>query len=162
MNGNRMKRFGIIDFLIPGLVAAALVLLGLSLAVDRRTSDPEKAAEKMGRALEKRMAILDGYAAQALVPGQDDWLGHLDLPEDMVLYRYIDDTLQSWKNQFPVANDDIATRMVFQTIARPRKSLVSPSPGSARSRPSRTMERNGMSSRPMCRAPGRSSPAWRC
>ena len=126
MNGNRMKRFGIIDFLIPGLVAAALVLLGLSLAVDRRTGDPEKAAEKMGRALEKRMAILDGYAAQALVPGQDDWLGHLDLPEDMVLYRYIEDTLQSWKNQFPVANDDIATRMVFQTIARPRKSLVSP------------------------------------
>ena len=30
-----------------------------------------------------------------------------DLPEDMVIYKYVADTLQSWANQFPISNDEV-------------------------------------------------------
>ena len=53
-------------------------------------------------------------------------MGRYDLPEDMVIYRYIDDSLQSWSNQFPVKNDDISSRVVFQRFSRPRENITSP------------------------------------
>lgn len=34
--------------------------------------------------------------------------GAVTAPEDMVIYRYAEDTLQSWVNTFPVFNDDIS------------------------------------------------------
>ena len=30
-----------------------------------------------------------------------------DLPDDMVIYKYVADTLHSWANQFPISNDEV-------------------------------------------------------
>ena len=37
----------------------------------------------------------------------DEWVIFDKFPEDMVLYRYVGNTLQSWVNTFPISNDDI-------------------------------------------------------
>jgi len=57
--------------------------------------------------IHKRQQILDDYISKAIETPDSVFLAFKDFPEDMVIYRYYDDTLQSWLNQLPIANDDI-------------------------------------------------------
>ena len=120
------RRFGIKDFFTWGLLATAVILLGLSLSVSRIPGNAEREAAKAENAVEKRMAVLERYISNNLRADRKEWMGRYDLPEDMVIYRYIDDSLQSWSNQFPVKNDDISSRVVFQRFSRPRENITSP------------------------------------
>ena len=122
----KYRRFGIKDFFTWGFLAAAVVLLGLSLSVSRIPGNPEREAAKAENAVGKRMAVLEKYISNNLNADRKEWMGRYDLPEDMVIYRYIDDSLQSWSNQFPVKNDDISSRVVFQRFSRPRENITSP------------------------------------
>ena len=53
-------------------------------------------------------------------------LEELDLPEDMVIYRYVNDTLQAWVNLFSVVNDGISARNIVQRLTSPKVNLQSP------------------------------------
>ena len=107
------------------LAAAAIAFL-LSFAGNSQSKSAERISEKVERRVEKRMKILDGYVKQALESDHSSWMKLEDLPEDMVIYRYVYDTLQSWCNQFPIANDDTGTKLIFQKFTNLRMSLVSP------------------------------------
>lgn len=107
------------------ILATAVVLVVAFLAFRPSPADTIKAAQRTEKALGKRMAALDSYIESALAEG-DIWIGSLGLPEDMVIYRYIEDTLQSWCNQFPVRNDDITGKLVIQRLSRPRENISSP------------------------------------
>ena len=67
----------------------------------------ETEAEKLQRRIQSRQHILEEYVETALQTPVDEWLQLEDFPPDMVIYRYNADTLQSWANQFPVANDEV-------------------------------------------------------
>ena len=87
------------------LFCVALILFSLSFInqdYGRRLSRQVSHAEK---ALHKREKLAEHYANIALNDEQN-WVGFDDMPEDMVLYRYNCDTLQSWVHQFPISNDD--------------------------------------------------------
>lgn len=103
----------------------SLLFFLFSLLVNTFSVDQEDVAEQVGRKVEKRMMELDKYVDQAVSFDHDRWL-QMDLPEDMVIYRYVYDTLQSWCNQFPIINDDIGARVVFQNLSNLRTSLTSP------------------------------------
>ena len=118
--------FRLPDWVSVALVALALLLLGASFFVSRGPADTDAAARALGARLDRRMARLDGYIGQALATAGDGWLLLEDLPEDMVIYRYQDDTLQSWAHQFPIVNDDIRSRTVVPRLGGGRNSLVSP------------------------------------
>lgn len=120
------KRRGIRNYRIWGLAAAAIVLIAVIASVYSVPTNTEKAASSTEKSLARRMHILDSYISNTLTANREDWVGSYDLPGDMVIYRYIDDTLQSWTNQFPVRNDDISNRIVFQRLSRPRESISSP------------------------------------
>lgn len=120
------RRFGIRDCIIWGFLAFAVILLAFSLSVNKLPGNTERAAAEISRTVSKRMHILDEYIGSALSADRRIWAGQDDVPEDMVIYRYIDDTLQSWSNQFPVRNDDIGSRIVFPRLSKPRESLYSP------------------------------------
>lgn len=107
---------------------AALLLL-LSLSLKMTSENAEKAAEDFGRKVEKRLRLLDGYADEVLASDSGNWSELKKLPEDMVIYKYAFDTLQSWYNQFPVRNDDISTRMVLQRLTNLRPGISSPLSG---------------------------------
>ncbi len=119
------KRRGIHKYLVWGSLALAIILLALFLP-SRNHPDTARAASRTEKALSRRMQSLEMHISKCLSTDKDEWIGHFELPDDMVIYRYIDDTLQSWCNQFPVKNDDISNRVVYQRLTRPRESISSP------------------------------------
>ena len=122
----RKSRHGIRNYRMWGLAAAAVILAVVFVSILKVPTNTDKAAARTEKALARRMHVLDNFISSSIAADRDDWAGRYDLPEDMVIYRYIDDTLQSWSNQFPVKNDDIANRVVIQKLSRPRESISSP------------------------------------
>ncbi len=118
--GNNIKKMA-----GAGCLALAVILLLCSLLINRTYENPERLAQRIGKRIEKRIELLDKYIDRAANADLDKWL-ELDLPEDMVVYRYVYDSLQSWCNQFPVNNDDISSRFLFPRLPNLRTNLVSP------------------------------------
>ena len=108
------------------VIAVAAVLLGASLLVSQGHPDTGSAAADLGRRVERRMKVLDRYIDQAASLDPDLWMDLEGLPSDMVVYRYVKDTLQSWAHQFPVRSDDIRPRALVQRLGDARSSIVSP------------------------------------
>ena len=108
------------------LMAAAVIIFVISALVGTGRSDVTSAAREMSRKVEARMNLLDAYIEQALQGDPATWMDLQGLPEDMVVYRYFDDSLQSWANQFPLRNDDIHLRTLVQRLGDTRSSLASP------------------------------------
>ncbi len=106
------------------VLSAALFLLSIVVYTSPRNTG--RVAARTEKTIEKRMDILDGEIRKALESDHESWLILKDLPEDMVVYRYVYDTLQSWCNQFPIANDDTGSRLVFQKFSSLRASIISP------------------------------------
>jgi len=113
-------------WLSVAMFAAALVVGAMSLALGNRSSDVESAAQDMGEKMEARMTLLDKYINQALHSDPNAWMELKGLPEDMVVYRYVEDTLQSWAHQFPIRNDDIRPVTLIQRLGDARDNLSSP------------------------------------
>ena len=109
----------------------ATFILALALFVFSRSGgspDREAAriAERVERNIESRMRLLDQYVVRAQESDADVLLAASDLPDDMVIYKYVNDSLQSWCNQFSVINDDISAKLVFQRLTDQKNSIVSP------------------------------------
>ena len=108
------------------LLGAAIVLFLLSVTLRITTESAENTAADMGKKIEKRLRILERYADEAMASDHSEWLDLKNLPQDMVVYRYIFDSLQSWNHQFPISNDDISTRVVFERLSSRSSDIVSP------------------------------------
>ena len=114
------------DIVAGCLLAVSLLLLGLSSLGSYPSRRDDVAAHRLERRVNKRMALLDKYIAKALSVPSDEWLSLDRLPQDMVIYRYVNDSLQSWCNRFPVMNDDIRSGVMLDAIANPRAPGRSP------------------------------------
>ena len=120
------KRRSIRKWIGLGLLVSAMAAYAVSLLVGSARSDVSAAAREVGRRVEHRMLLLDSYIRKAMEGAPDQWPELGDLPEDMVVYRYREDSLQSWVNQFPLRNDDIRPLTLVQRIGDSRSSLSSP------------------------------------
>lgn len=107
------------------LVISVLFFI-MSMAGDKTGYDTERIAMKVGKRLQKRTELLDSYISLSMIDGNEIPRLPEKLPEDIVIYRYINDSLQAWSNQFPVINDDISSRMVFQRLSNIRNRMTSP------------------------------------
>ena len=108
----------------------AVLLTGSFLSVflpDNTVMGERIAARRVEKIVQKRMNLLDIYAAQLLKAPSGVWPESLpDPPADVVIYRYVDDTIQSWVNQFSVRNDDIRTRELSGRLMNPGRASSSP------------------------------------
>ncbi|MBP9998215.1 MAG: GHKL domain-containing protein [Bacteroidales bacterium] len=105
------------DIISVLLVLASVVLIVSTTLISRMPGDTEISARRMERRLESRMAVLQSY----VLKGSSE-----KLPQDMVMYRYVNDSLRSWQNQFPISNDDISNKVVFKRLVNPRRNMESP------------------------------------
>ncbi len=120
------KRSRILEWTATALVAAALMLFATSLFMGLGRSDASATASDLGKRVERRIAILDRYMEKAMKTDPEEWLQLKGLPEDMVVYRYVEDSLQSWANQFPIRSDDIRERTLVQRLGDSRSDSTSP------------------------------------
>lgn len=104
----------------------SLLLFVLSLASNNTGSDTDKVARSTAEKIEARLEILEDYILDALETDSKELILLEGLPEDMVIYRYINDSLQSWCNQFSILNDDITSRLVFQRLTDRSRQIISP------------------------------------
>ena len=98
------------------LLGLAVIVLAVSLSLPHNPGDTQSAAKKVSAAIGHRMNMLNGYVSKALNQDPYQWIDLQGLPDDMVVYRYCSDTLQSWCNQFSLINDDISNKVVFQRL----------------------------------------------
>jgi nitrogen fixation/metabolism regulation signal transduction histidine kinase len=108
------------------VLSVAFILLVASFLTNLPYPDTASAASDLGTRIEQRMNLLDTYVDKALAADPEAWLRLEDLPEDMVVYRYREDTLLSWAHQFPIRNDDIRSRTYFQRLGDARSNASSP------------------------------------
>ncbi|MBP3203566.1 MAG: cache domain-containing protein [Bacteroidales bacterium] len=108
------------------LIAAAVLCFAASLFSGGGSANLDGAAADLSRKVERRMRVLDRYIDQGLHGDKHAWMQLDGLPEDMVVYRYVEDTLQSWVGQFPIRNDDIRPRTLLQRMGDSRSQISSP------------------------------------
>ena len=94
------KRFG-----VAAIFSFAIVLLLLSYIIPDG-NNLESEVRTLESNIHKRQQILHNYVQKAFSIPINEWLELDDFPDDMVIYRYNEDTLQSWVNQFPITNDE--------------------------------------------------------
>ena len=108
------------------ILVISVMFFIMSMAGDKSGDDTLKFAAKVEKRLHKRVGLLDTYISQSMLDADKDGRLPGNLPEDIVIYRYVNDSLQAWSNQFPVINDDISSRMVFQRLTNFRNRITSP------------------------------------
>ncbi len=119
------KKRHILLWLGVALIAAAAIVFAASFFTGGR-GNVKSAAEEMGAKVEKRIRILDSFIDKGLHADLNAWMELDGLPEDMVVYRYVEDTLQSWANQFPIRSDDIRPQTLVNRLGDNRANFSSP------------------------------------
>ncbi len=89
------------------LLALAFAASIFSFFVPRIGKLDGRVASSLERRLSLRLEILDQNVSKAFSQNPDEWMSLPHLPEDMVIYRYVNGKLQSWAGRFPVINDQI-------------------------------------------------------
>ena len=84
--------------LATGCLVISVVLFLLSMLEIFSNSHTDTTAQRTGRAIESRLAKLEEFIRQTESPDAEHTLQLHGLPEDMVIYRYVNDSLKSWCN----------------------------------------------------------------
>ena len=92
----------------------AFCLFLMSMIGNSNESGTVKIAERTTARLQKRLDKLEAYALDMMMHHNDGC--SVDMPEDMVVYKYENDSLLTWCNQFPIINDDISNRLVMHRL----------------------------------------------
>ena len=112
--------------LAAGCLAISVLLFLLSMLGIFSNRHTDTIAQRTGRIIESRLEKLDGFIRQTENPDGERMLQIQGLPDDMVIYRYVNDSLKSWCNQFSVINDDISARLEIQKLTSQKNRIVSP------------------------------------
>lgn len=103
----RLVRDFVSRYAVEILGVVAIILFSLSFITPSYNYQLKRETRRVESALHKRQRIVEKYAIKALQQAPDEWMSFPDLPEDMVIYKYNADTLQSWAHEFPIGNDEI-------------------------------------------------------
>ena len=117
------KRLALIGLIL------SLILLVISMTGTGRALDTEAVAEKVSAKVEKRLQVLDGHINKALQTMPEELMMPDRIPDDMVIYLYVNDSLMSWNNQFPILNDRISVKVPFERMMPANNRITSPLTG---------------------------------
>ena len=113
------------------LISLAFFILALLLFVFSHSgatpdNDLNRVAQRLERNVQARVRQLDQYLLRVQEADADGLMAFSDVPDDMVIYKYVNDSLQSWCNQFSVVNDDISAKLVFHRLTNLKNTIISP------------------------------------
>lgn len=94
-------------YITIALAAAALLTFLLSFIPPVAQGIDARQVARVERHLLKKQKQMDRYVRQVQGIPIDEWILLPGFPDDMVLYRYNADTLQSWVNEFSISNDEV-------------------------------------------------------
>lgn len=114
------------DNLAVVLQVFAVLIVVMSFLLNGGSDRTDTAARSLSSRISSRVQLLEQYMQQARSQSLNSWLSLEDLPQDMVIYRYTGDSLQSWCHQFPVADDEINASSTFRMAPTLTNSLDKP------------------------------------
>jgi len=116
------KRTSILWICVLGMTIASFMEFSSTDSMDREVSNLESR-------IHKRQKLLEEFAVKTIKHPTDQFLSFdEELPEDMVIYRYFDNTLHSWANQLPISNDDIDLFTFGYTLNHLNSTVVTNTP----------------------------------
>ena len=89
------------------LAACAVVLFALSFITPGYSVQMNRQVRRVERSLHHRQHLMEKYALKAIESDNSTCIEFDDMPDDMVLYKYRNDTLQCWTHEFPISNDEV-------------------------------------------------------
>ena len=104
----------------------ALVIFTISLTNSSNSSNLEKTAMKTGERVERRINALNSLIESTLATDPNIESEPKEIDEDLVIYRYVNDSLVFWNNQFPILNDDISRKILFHRLSPMDNRIESP------------------------------------
>lgn len=104
----------------------SIASLTLSLSSFKMSHSVESIARKVSHTIQRRLNTMDNLIKEAQGQDYSTWLNLDNVPDDIIIYRYCADTLQSWVNEFPIINDDISSRSILPFINSSRYTIMSP------------------------------------
>ena len=109
------------DFIIKKFplicLVLSLVIFILSLANIGGTGNLERVVSRTEDKVEGRIKALDELIQSTLSTDPEAKNEPEEIDDDLVIYRYVNDSLVFWNNQFPILNDDISRKMVFHRLS---------------------------------------------
>lgn len=126
MNSNMPDNRTLYSRLALATFILSLVMFAMSLAGNSTIGQTERTARVVQNRIEDRIEILEDYISKAIESDSDESVCLSGLPDDMVVYKYVNDSLKAWSNQFSVLNDDISNKMVFRRLTNLKNRIVSP------------------------------------
>ena len=109
-----------------GCFIISMVLFLLSMLEIFSNNYTDAIAERVGKRVESRLKILEKHIAHTHKLPINQTVAPHKLPKDMVIYRYVNDSLKSWNNHFSLINDDISVRLEIPKLTSRRNRIVSP------------------------------------
>ncbi len=107
-------------------VVLVLILSVILLMYYSVNDTGELTGRRTQKYLSTRLDRLNSCMEEALGTPPSQWPSPAGLSRDMVIYKYVQDTLQSWCNSFILDNDDITTKVLEQRFLYLRNNLYSP------------------------------------
>lgn len=104
----------------------ALALFVISLSDLSGTGNLTKKAEKTEQKVRERISELNSLVNQTLATDPSEKPYPAEIGKDLVIYRYVNDSLVFWNNQFPILNDDISRKLVFHRLSPFDNRIESP------------------------------------
>ena len=108
------------------VLVLATAMLVISMTGIGRAQDTDIIAEKVAGKVEKRLRTLDRHIEKALQTHPHELMNPDKIPDDMVIYLFVEDSLMSWNNQFPILNDNISVTVPFERMMPANNGITSP------------------------------------
>lgn len=104
----------------------SLAIFVISLTDLSGTGNLNEKAEQTGEEVSERISALNSLINQTLATNPAEKLSPTQIDKDLVIYRYLNDSLIFWNNQFPIRNDDISRKLVFHRLSPFDNRIESP------------------------------------
>ena len=104
----------------------SLVIFTLSLTDFSGIGDLEKTASDTEDEVKGRIEALNSLIVNTISGDPAKATDPEEIDDDLVIYRYVNDSLVFWNNQFPILNDDISSKMVFHRLSPIDNRIESP------------------------------------